>query len=92
MRRSTPEAYLKQRFQRPRHIPKTACGISQRVWRKSRLTHANERADLEARVEAAEERERAFVVARAAERERVWQALERARVQLLELKDLRDQA
>ena len=53
---------------------------------------ANERAELEARIEAAEERERAFVVARAAERNRVGEALERARVQLLELKDLRDQA
>ncbi len=52
--------------------------------------HEDVRATLEARLEAAEERERASVTARAAERKRVAQALERARVQLLQMKNLQD--
>jgi hypothetical protein len=59
--------------------------------RKQAEDHVETCAGLKAQLQATEERERALVAQREVERERVGQALERARVQLLELKGLRNQ-
>lgn len=54
--------------------------------------HVTTCAELRAQLQAVEKREQALLAQRDAERQRVGQALERARVQLVELKDLRNQS